>query len=42
VVGAAAGTAVAIGGQDIDAVIPAGSSATVRLDSPVRVRREQR
>jgi hypothetical protein len=42
VVGAAAGTAVAIGGQDIDAVIPAGSSATVRLDAPVRVRREQR
>lgn len=42
VVGAAAGTAVAIGGQDIDAVIPAGSAATVRLDAPVRVRREQR
>lgn len=42
VVGAAAGTAVAIGGQDIDAVIPAGSTATVRLDAPVRVRREQR
>ena len=42
VVGAAAGTAVAIGGQDIDAVIPAGSTATVRLDGAVRVRREQR
>ncbi|HEY7767722.1 hypothetical protein [Longimicrobium sp.] len=42
VVGAAAGTAVAIGGQDIDAVIPAGSSATVRLDAPVRGRREHR
>lgn len=39
-VGAAAGTAVAIGTADVDAVISAGSTATVRLDSPVEVRRE--
>lgn len=39
-VGAAAGTAVVIGSHDIDAVIPAGSTATVRLDGPVRVRRQ--
>ena len=40
VVGAAAGTAVAIGTADVDAVISEGSTATVRLDSPVQVRRE--
>ncbi|HEX2080637.1 MAG TPA: hypothetical protein VHG08_23235, partial [Longimicrobium sp.] len=39
--GAAAGTGVVVGTHDIDAVIPAGSTATVRLDGPVRVRREQ-
>ncbi|MBB4637939.1 hypothetical protein [Longimicrobium terrae] len=41
VVGAAAGTAVAVGTTDVDAVIPAGSTATVRLDGPVRVTRTQ-
>lgn len=39
-VGAAAGTAVAIGTADVDAVINAGSTATVRLDSPISVQRE--
>jgi hypothetical protein len=38
-IGAAAGTAVAMGTADVDAVISAGSTATVRLDSPVRVER---
>jgi hypothetical protein len=37
-VGTLAGTAVAVGTNPIDAVIPAGSSATVRLDGPVSVR----
>ncbi|HEX8394180.1 MAG TPA: hypothetical protein VF665_17690 [Longimicrobium sp.] len=41
VVGAAAGTAVAVGTTDVDAVIPAGTTATVRLDAPVRVRRTE-
>lgn len=41
VVGAAAGTAVAVGTTDVDAVIPAGTTATVRLDGPVRVTRTQ-
>jgi hypothetical protein len=40
VAGGAAGTAVVVGTHDIDAVIPAGSTATVRLDGPVRVRKE--
>jgi hypothetical protein len=40
VVGGAAGTAVVVGTHDIDAVIPAGTTATVRLDGPVRVRKE--
>jgi hypothetical protein len=39
VAGAGAGTAVVVASHDIDAVIPAGSTATVRLDGPVRVRR---
>lgn len=39
-VGAAAGTAVVVGTGDVDAVISSGATATVRLDSPVRVRRE--
>lgn len=39
-VGGAAGTAVVVGTHDIDAVIPAGSTATVRLDGPVRVRKQ--
>ncbi|HEX2092288.1 MAG TPA: hypothetical protein VHG28_07790 [Longimicrobiaceae bacterium] len=39
-VGAAAGTAVAITTAEVDAVLPESSMATVRLDSPVRVRRE--
>jgi hypothetical protein len=38
--GAGAGTAVVVASHDIDAVIPAGSTATVRLDAPVRVRKE--
>lgn len=38
-VGAAAGTGVVVGTHDIDAVISGGSTATVRLDGPVRVRR---
>jgi hypothetical protein len=40
VAGGAAGTAVVVATHDIDAVIPAGSTATVRLDGPVRVRKE--
>lgn len=39
IAGGAAGTAVVVGTHDIDAVIPAGSTATVRLDGPVSVRR---
>lgn len=39
-IGAAAGTAVAMGTADVDAVISAGSTATIRLNSPVRVQRE--
>jgi hypothetical protein len=38
-VGAAAGTGVVVGTHDIDAVILSGSTATVRLDGPVTVRR---
>jgi hypothetical protein len=38
--GAGAGTAVVVASHDIDAVIPAGSTATVRLDGPVSVRRQ--
>ena len=38
-VGAAAGTGVVVGTHDIDAVISGGSTATVRLDGPVTVRR---
>ena len=38
-VGAAAGTGVVVASHDIDAVISSGSTATVRLDGPVRVRR---
>ncbi len=36
-VGAAAGTAIAMGTADVDAVLRAGSSMTIRLDSPVTV-----
>ncbi|HEV2145952.1 MAG TPA: hypothetical protein VGR37_00900, partial [Longimicrobiaceae bacterium] len=39
-VGAAAGTAVVMGTSDVDAVVPAGSRATVRLGAPVRVQHE--
>ena len=39
-VGAVAGTGVAVATQSLDAVIDAGSTATVRLDGPVRVRKE--
>jgi hypothetical protein len=38
-IGAAAGTAVAIGTANVDAVISSGSRVTIRLDSPVSVRR---
>jgi hypothetical protein len=38
-VGAAAGTGVVVASHDIDAVISSGSTATVRLDGPVSVRR---
>lgn len=38
--GAGAGTAVVVASHDIDAVIPAGATATVRLDGPVRVRKQ--
>lgn len=38
-VGAAAGTGVVVGTHDIDAVIPAGTTATVRLDRSVSIRR---
>ena len=34
-IGAAAGTAVAMGTADVDAVIPSGGRVTVRLDTPV-------
>ncbi|HET6232456.1 MAG TPA: hypothetical protein VFE05_20440 [Longimicrobiaceae bacterium] len=39
VVGAAAGTAASIATADVDAIIPAGSTATVRIDSPIAVRK---
>jgi hypothetical protein len=38
-IGAAAGTAVAIGTANVDAVISSGSRVTIRLNSPVQVRR---
>lgn len=38
-VGAAAGTGVVVGTHDIDAVIPSGTTATVRLDRSVSIRR---
>ena len=38
-VGAAAGTAIAMGTADVDVVLAAGSEMTVRLDSPIVVRR---
>lgn len=38
-VGAAAGTGVVVASHDIDAVIPSGSTATVRLDRSVSIRR---
>jgi hypothetical protein len=40
-IGAAAGTGVAIATAKVDRVIDAGSTATIRLDGPVSVRREQ-
>jgi len=36
-VGAAAGTAIVLGTQDVDAVLPEGSEVEIRLDAPVRV-----
>jgi hypothetical protein len=38
-VGAAAGTAIAMGTADVDVVLPAGSEMTVRVDSPIVIRR---
>lgn len=37
VIGAAAGTAVAMGTDDVDAVLPVGSTMIIRVDSPVTV-----
>jgi hypothetical protein len=37
VIGAAAGTAVAVGTAEVDAVITEGSTMQVELDGPVRV-----
>lgn len=39
VIGAAAGTAVAMGTDDVDAVLPVGSTMIIRVDSPVTVTR---
>jgi hypothetical protein len=39
VIGAAAGTAIAMGTADVDVVLPAGSAMTIKLDSPIEVRR---
>lgn len=39
VIGAAAGTAIAMGTADVDVVLPAGSAMTIRVDSPIEVRR---
>jgi len=39
VVGAAAGTAIAMGTADVDVVLPAGSAMTIRVDSPIEIRR---
>lgn len=38
-VGAAAGTAITLGTEDVDAVLPEGSEMTIRLDEPVVVQR---
>jgi outer membrane biosynthesis protein TonB len=40
VIGAAAGTAVAAGTAQVDAIIPAGSSARIQIGHPVSVRRQ--
>jgi outer membrane lipoprotein SlyB len=34
--GAAAGTAIAMGTTDVDVVLPQGSEMVIRLDSPIR------
>lgn len=39
VIGAAAGTAVALGTDDVDAVLPVGSTMIIRVESPVTVTR---
>lgn len=39
-VGAAAGTAITLGTEDVDAVLPEGSSMTVQLDAPLSVKRK--
>jgi hypothetical protein len=36
-IGAAAGTAIALGTADVDAVMPAGGRMVIRLDSPISV-----
>jgi hypothetical protein len=38
-IGAAAGTAVAIGTADVDAVLPSGADVVIRLDRPIEVTR---
>jgi hypothetical protein len=38
-VGAAAGTAIAMGTADVDVVLPAGSEMVIRLDTPLEIRR---
>ncbi|HKK28382.1 MAG TPA: hypothetical protein VKB18_09895 [Gemmatimonadota bacterium] len=40
-VGAAAGTAIVLGTQDVDAVLPEGSAMTLKLTGPLTVRRPQ-
>mgnify|MGYP006203960819 CR=1 FL=1 len=36
-IGAAAGTAIAMGTSDVDAVLPAGAEVVIRLDQPITV-----
>jgi hypothetical protein len=38
-IGAAAGTAIAMGTADVDAVLPSGSRMVIRLDAPVQIDR---
>jgi outer membrane lipoprotein SlyB len=41
VAGAAAGTAIALGTEDVDAVLEEGSEMTLRIDEPLTVRRDR-